>query len=235
MSYSSLDEFIQQEEDKIKRLEQNKNSFFAAFDKLRHHIDICLTTKDYPALFETIGYFKESDGILRLYQTSEIRRILVLLEFLSLEIKNNQTPYVSAATDFQSFMEQYTLTVFALRRLELALDDTSMSEAVCYLTSIPLNVFATLTIIENEYFENYENLFWNLCNLIDMWSMKEKIQLLEYSVQKGPSQRTLLTLASLYLDMNLPDKAYFYLHAIPSPNQEVRDLMNLLKEKLENE
>lgn len=233
--YASWEELILACEQDMIALENDKEYCFSIYRKMKTRIDTCLQTQDYHSLLDLSVYFDEPDQFPQFHQSGETRRIQILLNFLNLELKHNVTPFVSNVTDYVSFMEQYMLTVFALRRLELALSDDAVSEAAGYLNSIPFSIYSALIIIENESFENYERLYWSLYQNIDFWSITDKIYLLERCHKKAPSDRILIELASLYLETNAPHNAYSCLSDILSPSEDITKLLNLLKEKIENE
>lgn len=231
--YSSLEELLQACDQDMNMLKTDKEYCFETYDIMRRHIDTCLQTQDYQAIMDLSDYFTVPEKKQHFHYSSESRRILVLLDFLSKELAIGKTPFISSATDFQSFMNQYTQTVFAFRRLELAICDSNATlEAVDYLNSIPLSIFAAMIIIDNEYFENYERLYWSLYHNVSAWSIADKIFWLEALLKKATTPQILTTLAYLYLEADIPEKAYSYLSKIPSPSSEVLNLINILKEKI---
>lgn len=233
--HNSWDDVLKECDENMRQLEQDKAYCFEKYEEIRTHIDFCLTNKDYSSLMTLFEYFKEADYKPHLHITAETFRVMTLLQFLSMELEIGKTPFVSSANDFASFMEQYTLTIFALRRLEFEISDQAMAEAVAYLNSIPFNIYSAMIIIDREYFENYEKLYWTLYHNMSSWTIIDKIQWLEFLQKRIQTPETFMELASLYLEINVPDQALFCLHSIKNPNEEILDLINLLKENLSNE
>lgn len=233
--HNSWDDVLKECDENMRQLEQDKAYCFQKYGEIRTHIDLCLKNKDYPSLMTLSEYFKEADDKPHLHITSETIRVITLLQFLTMELEIGKTPFISSANDFATFMEQYTLTIFALRRLEFEISDQAMEEAVAYLNSIPFNIYSAMIIIDSEYFENYEKLYWTLYHNMSSWTIIDKIQWLEFLQKKSPSPETLMELTSLYLEINVPDKALFCLHSIENPNEEIKNLIILLKENLKDE
>lgn len=230
---SYLNDLLQSSEQAMKKLKADQAYCFEVYSQMRHHISNCLQTKDYAAILDLSEYFTNPEKNKQFHYSSESRRILVLLDFLSKELTIGKTPFISSTTNFQSFMKQYTQTVFSFRRLELAIcDDNATQNAIAYLNTVPLSIFSAITIIDNEYFENYERLYMSLYHNISAWSIADKIFWLETLLKHSSSSHIFTTLATLYLEANIPEKAYSYLCMIPSPNMEITNLINILKEKI---
>lgn len=230
-TYSTWEEVIKECEDNMKSLEENKAYCFSVYEQMHRLMDSCLQNNDYDSLLEILPYFEEPDKYPRLHHSSETRRIHVILNALKMELKYEKLPFLSSVHSHDDFMKQYTMTVFALRRLELMLSPSDMEEAVSYLTSIPFNIYSARFISENEYFENYENLYWNLYSCMkSIWSPGDKIQWLVCLLDKEPSSRTLLELSSLYFEIEDYAAAYRYLTQIPEPSSETLALISSIKE-----
>lgn len=230
-SYNTWEDLIRESEQNMQQLEENKSYCFAVYDTMRRQIDSCLLSKSYPALLELLPYFNAPEAYPRLRHSGETRKIHILLNALKLELQYHKEPFVSSAQNCEELFTQYTLTIFALRRLELALSPEAMDEAVSYLTSIPFNVYIARIIIENEYFENYGRLYWSLYRHMEtLWPVTDRIQWMTCLLEKEPSQNVLLELSSLYITIQCYDKAYQYLLQIPSPSPETAALIHSLKE-----
>lgn len=232
-TYQNLNELFQKSERNLQKLETDKSYCFDLYKTMKQHIDVCLGNKQYEALFDLLPYFENPDSYPQFHNSSETRRIYILLNILKLELKYEKAPFLSTANDFKHIMEQYLLTVFAMRRLELALSEETMAEAAAYLTSLPLTIYAAMFISQNEYFENYKNLFWNLYTCMKpFWSIGDKIQWLTWLFERDPVQPAILELASLYMEVHNYSRAYEYLTAIPSPSKDIAALISSLKELL---
>lgn len=231
VTYHSWKELIEESEDNMKKLEENKAYCFSIYEQMYHLMDSCLKKGDYYPLLEMLPYFEEPEKYPRLHHSSETRRIHIILNILKLELKYDKLPFLSSVHSYNDYIKQYTMTIFALRRLELMLSSSDMEEAVSYLTSIPFNIFAARFISENEYFENYENLYWNLYSCMkSIWSLSDKIQWLICLLDKEVTTRTLLELSSLYIEAKDYAAAYRYLTQIPEPSSETLALISTLKE-----
>lgn len=232
----SLKEFLLERELDMQKHEKAKSYCFSMYDKIYRHINSCLSKKNYEGLLELLPFFEDPDSYPQFYHSAETRKVYILLNFLKLELKYEKEPFLSTVNDFNGFLDQYLLTVFAMRRLELALSEPAMAEANTYLTSIPLNIHAARIIAENEYFENFGNLYWNLYVCMkSFWSMDDKIYWLICLLKKESLQRAVLELSSLYLEIQDYPNAYRQLITIPSPSEEITTLISSLKELLPNE
>ncbi|MBD5545738.1 MAG: hypothetical protein HDR01_16235 [Lachnospiraceae bacterium] len=232
-TYESLNEFLQEAERDLQKLEADKSYCLDLYKSMQQHIDLCLGTKQYESLFDLFPYFEEPDSYPQFHNSSETKRIHILLNILKLELKYEKTPFLSTANDYNGIMAQYLMTIFAMRRLELALSEEAMAEAATYLTSVPLTIYAAMFISQNEYFENYENLFWNLYTCMkSIWPIGDKIQWLTWLFEREPVQQATLELASLYMEVHNYSRAYQYLTAIPSPSKDIVALISSLKELL---
>ncbi|MBD5464735.1 MAG: hypothetical protein HDR22_02775 [Lachnospiraceae bacterium] len=232
-TYQNLNELFQESERILQKLETDKSYCFDLYKTMKQHIDVCLGNKQYEALFDLLPYFEEPDSYPQFHNSSETRRIRILLHILKLELKFEKTPFFSTANDFNSLMEQYLLTVFAMRRLELALSEEAMAEAAAYLTTISPSIYAAMFLSQQEYFENYGNLYWNLYTCMkSFWSIVDKIQWLTWLFDKEPIQAAILELASLHMEVRNYSKAYQYLTTIPSPSKDIVALISSLKELL---
>lgn len=232
-TYQNLNELLQEAERDFQKIDADKSYCFDLYKNMQQHIDLCLGNKQYEALFDLLPYFEEPDSYPQFRNSAETKRIHILLNILKLELKYEKTPFLSTANDYNSIMEQYLLTIFAMRRLELALSEEAMAEAATYLTSIPLTIYAAMFISQNEYFENYGNLFWNLYTCMKpFWTISDKIQWLTWLFEREPFQQAILELASLYMEVHNYSRAYEYLTAIPSPTQDIAALISSLKELL---
>lgn len=234
-TYQNLDELIQETEANFKKLEADKSYCLSVYQNMRQHMDFCLGSRQYDALFDLLPYFEKPDSYPQFHNSSETKRIHILLNILKLEIKYKKEPFISAVNSFRDFMEQYLLTVFAMRRLELALSEEAMAEAASYLTSVPLTIYAAMFISQNEYFENHGNLFWNLYTCMkSLWPINDKIQWLTWLLERESIQPAILELSSLYMEINNYSRAYQYLTTIPSPSGDIAALISSLKEHLSN-
>ncbi len=232
-TYQSLDELIQKAEANFKKLEADKSYCLSVYQNMRQHVDFCLDSRQYEALFDLLPYFEEPDSYPQFHNSSDTKRIHILLNILKLEIKYKKEPFISAVNSFKDFMEQYLMTVFAMRRLELALSEEAMAEASSYLTSVPLSIYAAMFISQNEYFENHGNLFWNLYTCMKpIWSIEDNIQWLTWLLEREPVRHAILELSYLYMEIQNYSRAYQYLITIPSPSKEIAALISSLKELL---
>ncbi|MBD5545735.1 MAG: hypothetical protein HDR01_16220 [Lachnospiraceae bacterium] len=229
----SLNALLQETELHMQKMQTDKTYSFNLHQHIQQHVDFCLGSKQYEALFDLLPYFEAPDSYPQFHNSSETIKIYVLINILKLELENQKTPFLSVANDFDSIMEQYLLTVFSMRRLELALSKEAMDEAAAYLTSVPLTIYAAFLISTHEYFENYGNLFWNLYTCMkSFWPLDDKILWLMWLLEKTPAQQAILELASLYIEIHDYSKAYQILNTISSPSKDITDQISSLKELL---
>lgn len=230
-TYNTWDELIQESERNMLQLDEDKEYCFSIYKEMRECVDLCLKSNEYQPLFDLLPYFEKPEDYPRLRHTGETRRLNIMINALKLETKYHKNSFLSTTTDYENLFEQYTLTIFALRRLELKLSETSIEEAENYLTSIPFNIYIARLIIENEYFENYENLYQSLYHCFkNIWSIPDKIQWLVCLFQKAPNNKTLLEISSLYIELSDYKSAYHYLTKIASPSPEAKALISSIKE-----
>lgn len=235
-SFNSWEELITESERNMEQLELDKTSCFQIYATIRNHFNLCLESKDYFRLLELLPYFEDKSAYSQLHHSGETMRIYIYLHILKSEQSAQKEPFVSNVNNYDEFLQQYTLTLFSIRRLEMMLSNESKEEAVNYLHSIPFNIFVARFIVENECFENFTNIYWNVYECMkDIWSTHELIQWLVYLFQKAPSTKLSLELGLLYLKINRPDKAFDYLQQIPSPTPEIQSLISSLKELLPHE
>lgn len=235
-TYDTLEEFLQHLEGQMISREENKEYSLSVHALLRQGLDDCIRSGDYGSVESLLPYFEPSSATPKCYHSGETKRIYTLIMIVMLELKGNEELFLSSVSGYQELVEQYTLTLFSMRRLELALSEASMQEASAYLQSIPLSIHAARLISENEYFENYQRLYWNLYSCMrGRWSVVSRVLWLTHMLQTAESARVLLELSSLYLEMGEYRKAYQYLQRIPSPSPETVTLISSLKELLPDE
>lgn len=235
-NHHTIPELIEAFEEYTQQLETDKEYCLNVYSKMRQHIDQCITQKTYYSLFELLPYFEEPDDYPQFHPSSETRVIFVLLNILKMEFKYNTQFFLSTVNSYAEFKQQYTLTVFAFRRLELALSDIYMAEACSYLKTLPLSVYAAKIIIENEYFENHKLLYKNLYRCMqDIWSLQDRIYWLLSLSEYDSSEDTLLELASACLENNDYSGAYQILLKIRKPSAEAASIITSLGEALHNE
>lgn len=231
-TYRNLDELITVYEEIMQQLENDKEYSLHVYEEMRQTFNNCLEKESYSALFALLPYFESPDDYPQFHLSSESRIIFVLLNALKLEIKYGKESFLSSAHSFIELKEQYLLTVFAMRRLELGLSsDDAVEEACKYLRSVPLNVYVAGLIITNEYFENHKRLYKNLYDCMqDFWTPQDKIYWLLCLSEYDSSESTLLELASAHMEINDYHGAYKVLLKIQSPSSETLSIISSLKE-----
>lgn len=227
--YNSLEELMAETEKNLMSYAENKEYCFSMYDMMRKRLDDCIKSGDYKSLSDLLPYYEEREAFPRLIHSGETIKIYVLIKFTLAELESGRTPFLSSVSSYDEFLRQYTLTIFAFRRLELALSETAMEEAKTYLRLIPLTVHAARTISQYERFENYQRLYWNLylCMRHD-WPILDKIGWLTFLLGKVNFTEAILELSSLYIENGEYTKAYLYLLQIPSPSQEIADIITSL-------
>lgn len=232
-TYQSFEELMQICEKEMRQLEADKSFCFDTYRFIRQTFDSCLPKQDYNGLLELLPIFEKTDLYPQFHHSGETYKLYTLLYILKLEIKYDKKPFLSFADTYEQLLAQYHQAVFSLRRLEFALSQSDMAQAVQYLHSVSFNIYVAKIMIENGYFENYNRLYWNLYfNLKDVWSVMDQIQWLIFLLEINASDRVLLEMASLYMELGDYVKSYQYLSQIASPNQETSTLISSLKELL---
>ncbi len=235
-TYLNLEESIVAFEEYMQQLENDKEYCMNLYAHMRQCFDENLANGTYASLFELLPYFEDPDAYPMFHPSSETKMIFVLLNTLKLELKYGKQPFIQTVHSYAELQEQYALTVFALRRLELALSEDSMNEACSYLRSLPLNVYAAGLIITNEYFENYKRLYRSLYQCMqDIWTSQDKIYWLLSLSKYDSSEEIMLELASAYMESNDYSGAYQVLLQITNPSAETISIISSLKELFQNE
>ena len=229
-------EWLKKYEKEMQQLETDKEYTFSVYEKMHNVLDSCLKSKNYASLFQLLPYFEDPDSHPQLHYSADARRIHILLNILKIELKYQKPCFGSTVDCYEDFFEQYIQTIFCLRRLELALYPELMNEAAEYLRSISISIYAAKLITENEYFENFETLYWNTYFTMEsVWSVEDKILWLNFLLEKVTSPQILTELASLCIEIGDYKQAYQHLDSIPSPSPEITDMITTLKDFLHNE
>lgn len=209
---------------------------FEFYQKVEDTLNSCLITRDYSQLFDFLDYFEHREKYPNILHSADTRRIYVTILFLKYELNEKSEVFLSSVSSYQEFLQQYVSTIFALRRMELQSSTELMYEASAYVQSIPLSVYAARGIIENEYFENRVNIYWNLYQAKkSQWDLKERSILLYQLLEYGDSLRAYLELSSICMENRDYKQAYNILSKIPNPTPQIIDLMSTLKGVLPNE
>lgn len=227
--YDSLEELMEETEKNMASYSENREYCFSMYDMLRKRLDNCIKSRDYKSLSDLLPYYEKREAFPRLIHSGETLRIYASVKFTLAELEAGKEPFLSSVSSYDEFLQQYTLTVFSFRRLELALSETAMEEAMVYLQSIPLTVYAARIISRCEYFENFQRLYWNLYLCMrHCWPLLDKIGWLTFLTKKAKSMEIITELSSLYIENGEYTKAYLYLLQIPSPTQEIADIITSL-------
>lgn len=169
----------------IDTLQKDKQPCFLLYQRIQKHVDTCLQASTYERLLELLPYFTDSQAYPYFHHSGDTQRIFNMCNFLQLELKYHKTPIVSVAASYADFLNLYLTIVFALRRLELAFSPSSIEEAASFLLSIPLNVYAAHIILNNELFENYERVYWDLYHCMkNIWPISDQILWLSFLLEK---------------------------------------------------
>jgi hypothetical protein len=187
-------------DEEFEQLEADKDYCRETCEHIKKLTDECLRDKVYGRLFEDVlPYFENPEEYPRFRPTAEMYRIWRLLAIIRMELTySGRVIYVSCIDSYAEYAEQYILTTFAMRRMELGISEQGMKEAKAYLDSIPLSVYAAVIISENEKFEQCPRLYWSIYECMkDRWTPEEKILWLQLLSEKEQSPDVLLELASL--------------------------------------
>jgi proteasome lid subunit RPN8/RPN11 len=173
----SLKEQLNIFDEQLDRFEADKDYCMEVYQHMQELADECFRSGEYDKLFELSPYFESPKSYPKFHMTGETYRINILLNIIRIEHSYpGSVPFLSDVDSFESYVEKYTLTIFALRRLELALAEQSMQEARAYLENIHLSPYVAAIIVENERFEKCPRLYWNLYEcMADIWTAEEKI------------------------------------------------------------
>lgn len=155
----------------FEQLEQDKESTKKAHRYIIDTINNALANRDIPLLLSLIPYIEEGEGYLAYQYIGEIHRTLQILHIIQLECHHQKIPFCADCPDNDALMGKYMLTLFAFRRLLFQLSEESFHEAVYFLQSRPISVFAVYVITQNELIIPDEALYENLLTIYSgIWS-----------------------------------------------------------------
>ena len=120
-------------EEYFKNLAENKEALDKCYHYICNTLEEGLAAMDFEKLLSLIPYITSGEGHLAFEHIGESRRILRILNILSLERKYSERTFSSECFSKVELMEKYYLTLFAFRRLLFELSEDSMSEAAQYL------------------------------------------------------------------------------------------------------
>lgn len=230
------DELEQRIEREERERAEKKDYSFSVYHIIQDTFDEKLAAKDYPGLLTLLDYFENSEAYPNLVQSSETRRVYISLLVLQLELKYNDTIFLSAVSSYQEFINHYVTTNFALRRLELNISPSMTEEASAFLNSFPISFFAVRGFFENELFERPFQTCHAVYNIKkEQWSTNSKISCLEFLNSATYSEKLLLEQATLCIENHAYVQACQTLSLIKEPTNEIRSLISTLKGLLPNE
>lgn len=220
----------------LQNYEKDKEYCFDIYKKISEFVSDCLLKQDYARLLTLQDFFNNIKQYPRFHHSAETRRISIMLLFLKFELEKGLPPFISTTKSYDEFMEQYLLTVFAMRRLEIGLSAESMEEANLFLSSVPFHVYTAIFLSEYELFSHYESLVFHIyVGRKESWSIPEQIHWLTHSLKRTASDRILTALSLLHMELQDFAHAYEYLQKISNPASETLSLIQILKEHLHHE
>jgi hypothetical protein len=181
-----LEEELKKIDEDYELYEADKTYCMDVYNHMKEHMDECLKNRQYDRMLELSQYFDSIKSYPKFHMTAEIYRINILLIIVRIESRYfGSVPFLSDIDSYDDCMEQYTLSIFAMRRLELALTEQSMQEACVYLGSIHLSAYTAAIIVENELFEKCPRLYMKLYEcMADLWTEEEKVFWLRFFAEQ---------------------------------------------------
>jgi len=145
-----LSELTQEAEETFSTIALHRTDIQDAFQQIVLTIDKALEQHNLSMLQSLIPHIEKGSGYLAYQYIGKTHRVLRLLHIIDLEIKLAQTPFSDGCSSFDALWNKYMLSVFALRRLQFYLSDTSVSEAVSFLQLQPLSYLAAYILVQEE-------------------------------------------------------------------------------------
>ena len=127
-------------------------------------------------LLSLITYMESGKGKRAWKYVGGVRKILRVLQTISLETKYRMIPFHSGCRSKDELMEKYQVMVFALRRLENRLSEESVAEAKRFLKGAGISPFAVYLALQNELFLDKAQKHGKLAEVfVDTWTEGEKL------------------------------------------------------------
>ncbi len=127
-------------------------------------------------LLSLIPYMESGKGKRAWKYVGGVRKILRVLQTISLETKYRMIPFHSGCRSKDELMEKYQVMVFALRRLENRLSEESVAEAKRFLKGAGISPFAVYLALQNELFLDKAQKHGKLAEVfVDTWTEGEKL------------------------------------------------------------
>lgn len=146
-------------EEYFKTLADNKEALDICYQHICNTLDKGLAELDFEKLLSLIPYITSGEGHLAFEHIGESRRILRILNIISLELKYSDGTFSTECFSKDELMAKYYLTLFAFRRLLFELSETSMEEATQYLQANVISPFAVYILASEELLTPTE-CFW---------------------------------------------------------------------------
>lgn len=143
--------YINQEaEEYFKNLAENKEALEQCYQYICNTLNEGLAEPDFEKLLSLIPYITTGEGHLAFEHIGESRRILRILNIISLELKYCDGTFATECFSKDELMAKYFLTLFAFRRLLFELSEDSVNEATQYLQTSPLSPFGVYILASEE-------------------------------------------------------------------------------------
>ena len=127
-------------------------------------------------LLSLIPYMESGKGKRAWKYVGGVRKILRVLQTISLETKYRMIPFHSGCRSKDELMEKYQVMVFAIRRLENRLSEESVAEAKRFLKGAGISPFAVYLALQNELFLDKAQKHGKLAEVfVDTWTEGEKL------------------------------------------------------------
>lgn len=156
-------------EEYFQNLADNRDALTSCYQHICDTLNQALSVQDYDAMLSLIPYMESGEGHLAFEHIGETRRILRVLNIISLEHKYLGETFASDCACMEEIMRKYYLTLFAFRRLLFQLSDASVEEAVEYLQGTAISHFAVYIITSEELMHATSEFFEIMANVYALY------------------------------------------------------------------
>ncbi len=164
-------------EEYFKMLENTNESYNLASQYVYETLNKGLESGDLLLLLSLIPYLETGDGHIVFQRNGEIRRILRILNIISMESKYLPSTFAFGCSNVEQLLEKYYLSLFAMRRIAFKLSDISLEEATYYLQNSPLSHFAVYIISSQELIDVNDDFSQSMQKIyINIWNQENLVQ-----------------------------------------------------------
>ncbi len=163
------------------------------------------------------------------YKTGELKRMGSIVSILTKEIAEGvEHSFAEGLTSYEELYEKYVTVILLLRRIEMAAEEEF--SAISYETLPSMGINAIIEVIKSEYFERRLYILSNLYSKSKLILPDDmKLEWLTKLIEAYPADNWYIEMASLYLDYGQMENALIFLEKIEKPSEEIKELVEELK------